>query len=99
MVCIALAGIVVVTDVMVTTLDGCVFWADANDSSDAAAARADTNLIESMMRDVWEMGGGGGRWRGCRLDEPGRAGDVQPVWSSRCVQSRQSMFKPWATDA
>jgi hypothetical protein len=61
MVCIAFAGNVVVGSDMETTLDAEELWAEAIDSSDAAAARADTNLMESMVWRLWEMGGGGGR--------------------------------------
>jgi len=83
MVCMAFAGNVVVGSDMETTLDADEVSADAMDSSDAAAARADTNLMENMMWRCWEMGGGGGRWRVCRRDGERRTGDGQWLWSSR----------------
>ena len=39
-----------------------MIWADAMDSRDADAARADTNLMENMM---WS----GGRWAAVVADE------------------------------
>lgn len=57
-VCMALAGSVVVGSAMDTILDADELWAEAMDNSDAAAARADTNLMENMMCGMWKMEGG-----------------------------------------